>query len=50
MQANDAICFLFSCERRCNMTTIDKAALHILDAAAGSSLLSAAQLPLAGEA
>ena len=32
------------------MTTIDKAALHILDAAAGSSLLSAAQLPLAGEA
>ena len=30
------------------MTTIDKAALHILDAA-GSSLLSAAQLPLTGE-
>lgn len=31
------------------MTIIDKAALHILDAA-GSSLLSAAELPLAGEA
>ena len=30
------------------MTTIDKAALHILDAA-GSSLLSAAELPLTGE-
>ena len=31
------------------MTIIDKAALHILDAATEASLLSAAELPLAGE-